>query len=166
MLALTATAGCATMVHGRSQEVRVFSTPSGAALYVNGTPAGSTPTTIRIRRAATVDLRLEKTGHAAMTLRIPRSVSPLVTANGLVLNPYAAHGMHSMSQWATTALAWFAALVATDRLSGGMFVRPPFVEATLPPLDLPSGPTGAPSGCAIARAPAAGTPGTPAPSCR
>lgn len=129
----------------------MFSSPAGATLWVNGRPAGETPTTIRIRRAAPVDLRMEKPGHAATTVRIPRSVSGWITSNVIVLNPYGAQGMNSVSQWATTAFTWFAAMIATDRLSGGMFVRPRFVEATLEPLASP---------------PACGTPADRASSCR
>lgn len=42
--------GCATLIHGSSERVRVESEPDGAQVEVDGRPMGTTPTTLDLRR--------------------------------------------------------------------------------------------------------------------
>lgn len=45
-----ATAGCAALFNGFSQRVEVVSEPPGAEVFVNGEPAGTTPTEVVVSR--------------------------------------------------------------------------------------------------------------------
>jgi len=65
--------GCATLVHGPSQSIRVESEPSGAHVEVDGRPAGKTPTTVNLKRDQEHRVRLYYAGEAAHTVTLQRS---------------------------------------------------------------------------------------------
>lgn len=129
-------AACATLVHGRHQEVLVESSPSGAQVTWNGRGAGVTPTTIRMARRGQVALRLELPGHVATTVTVPRRLAGWWSANLVFLNPMAAQGQSSSSNWAATALLLTASGLGADVLLGGAFERPPRIAVDLVPASL------------------------------
>ncbi len=139
LLSALASTGCATMLNGRHQDVLVLSEPSGAAIRLNGRDVGSTPATVRMRRRGPAVLVVDKAGFAPTTIPVTNRSSLVVFGNLIFLNPLAAQGMVSTSQWVTSAAAWFIGAMSLDFLSGGAFVRPPVVTVTLPPL--PADPT-------------------------
>ena len=65
-------AGCATMRNGTSQRVAVTSSPPGAEVYVNGQPAGITPTEVTVSRRREV----HRIRVGSETRRIRRRFSP------------------------------------------------------------------------------------------
>lgn len=130
--------GCATMVHGRHQEVLVESSPSEARVTWNGRGAGVTPTTIRLARRGQVALRLDLPGHVAATVTVPRRLAGWWSANLVFLNPMA-QGQRSSSNWAATALLLTAIGLGADVQLGGAFERPPRIIVDLVPAPLGHG---------------------------
>jgi hypothetical protein len=68
--------GCATLIHGSSQSVRVESEPSDARVEVDGRPVGNTPTTVQLKRNQDHRVRIyhaDREPHT-VTLRQGRSI--------------------------------------------------------------------------------------------
>ena len=68
--------GCATLIHGSSQEIEVDSTPSEARVEVDGRPVGATPTTAVLERNREYTVSLYREGYEPhhVTLRSGRSI--------------------------------------------------------------------------------------------
>ncbi|MCS3755554.1 PEGA domain-containing protein [Salinibacter ruber] len=68
--------GCATLIHGSSQEIVVESTPSEAQVEVNGRPVGETPTTTVLKRNREYSISIYQEGYEPhhTTLRPGRSL--------------------------------------------------------------------------------------------
>jgi hypothetical protein len=126
--------GCATIANGRHQSVFIASEPPGAEILLNGQVVGATPMSVRIRRRGPAEIDLHKTGYKPSTVSIPKAVSRWLAGNLIFLNPLAAQGMDSVSQWLLSAIAWFGGSLSLDFISGGAFTRPPVVTVTLSPL--------------------------------
>jgi hypothetical protein len=139
LVSALASTGCATMLNGRHQDVLVLSEPSGAAIRLNGQDVGSTPATVRMRRRGPAVLVVDKAGFASATIPVAKGSARAVYGNLIFLNPLAAQGMDSTSEWAASAAAWFIGAMSLDFWSGGASTRPPVVTVTLPPL--PASPT-------------------------
>lgn len=77
--------GCATLIHGSSQSIRVESEPSGAQVEVDGRPVGETPTTVDLKRDQDHNVRLYHTGHEPHTVTLQRGRSLWTTVNILNL---------------------------------------------------------------------------------
>lgn len=78
--------GCASIGHGRYQQVAVNSSPSGASVIVdcgNGAqPAGQTPTTVSLKRnAEPCKLNLSKEGYEDSSVVFAKAVSGWVWGN-------------------------------------------------------------------------------------
>ena len=70
-----AVSGC-SLRNGRVQLVQVRSTPPGAAVFVDGEPAGVTPEEVEVRRRnADPVVRVEKVGFATMERELDRGLS-------------------------------------------------------------------------------------------
>lgn len=88
MLALAVVlGGCATLIHGSSQDVRVESEPSNARVEVDGRPVGETPTTVRLKRDREHRIRIYHTDHEphTVTLQQGRSIWTAVNVLNLVV---------------------------------------------------------------------------------
>ncbi len=68
--------GCATLIHGSSQEIVVESTPSEAQVEVDGRPVGETPTTTVLKRNREYSISIYQEGYEPYhtTLRPGRSL--------------------------------------------------------------------------------------------
>jgi hypothetical protein len=79
--------GCATLIHGSSQSVRVESEPSNARVEVDGRPVGDTPTTVQLERDQDHRVRIYHAGHEPHTvsLRQGRSIWTAVNLLNLVV---------------------------------------------------------------------------------
>lgn len=77
--------GCATLIHGSSQSVRVESEPEGAHVEVDGRPVGQTPTTVDLSRGKDHRVRLYHEGHEAHTVTLQQSRSLWASVNLLNL---------------------------------------------------------------------------------
>lgn len=81
MLAALLPAGCATLIHGRMQRIEIVTDPPGATASVESQRI-STPGFLRLRRDdPDLEIRIEKKGYEARTVRLTRRVSSLVWAN-------------------------------------------------------------------------------------
>ena len=70
-----AASGC-SLHNGRAQLVQVRSTPPGAAVFLDGEPAGVTPLEVEVRRRnADPMLRIEKSGFAPADRELDRGLS-------------------------------------------------------------------------------------------
>ena len=77
--------GCATLIHGPSQSIRVESEPSGAHVEVNGRPAGETPTTLTLKRDEDHTVRLYHAGDGPHTVTLQQRRNIWTTLNLLNL---------------------------------------------------------------------------------
>jgi len=73
-LAALLESGCATILHGSHQDVRVFSDPPAARVEVDGAQAGETPINVRLRRGKTHVLQVSKAGYEERTLSLDSSI--------------------------------------------------------------------------------------------
>ncbi|MFZ9839772.1 MAG: PEGA domain-containing protein [Opitutaceae bacterium] len=73
--------GCATIVKGTTQEVPVSSEPAGARVSVDGSAAGTTPTTVTLSRKANHMVTIEKDGYQLESVAITKSMGGAVAGN-------------------------------------------------------------------------------------
>lgn len=115
VLASVGIMGCATLIHGPSQEVTVESTPSEAQVEVDGRPVGETPVTTVLARDREYSISIYRDGYERhrTTLRPGRSI------------------------WATVnALNLFVPGLLVDASTGALHVlKPAAVTAELTPVD-------------------------------
>lgn len=62
--------GCATIVRGTSQEVRVTSDPADARILVNGEDRGATPTTLNLDRGRNYQIEFQKEGFSDQVVNV------------------------------------------------------------------------------------------------
>jgi hypothetical protein len=79
------TTGCTTIMGHNPQPVVVNSSPAGAAVLVNGSPMGHTPTTISLDKKLTYTVELQRAGHAPYPQLMTKTVDPLFFLNILLL---------------------------------------------------------------------------------
>lgn len=73
--------GCATVIHGVHQDVRVETNPPGATASVNGQTI-TTPGVLKLRRKEkTLEVLVEKEGYASRRVTLTRKESGLIWAN-------------------------------------------------------------------------------------
>jgi hypothetical protein len=77
--------GCATLIHGPSQEITVESTPAEAQVEVDGRAVGETPLTTVLKRNRTYSISIYHDGYERhrTTLRPGRSIWTAVNALNL-----------------------------------------------------------------------------------
>lgn len=80
-VSLVSTAACATIVQGSNQGVAVNSTPTGAAISVDGQSMGTTPAVLRLARNNAHTVRLELDGYAPYEMKLERKMSGWVWGN-------------------------------------------------------------------------------------
>jgi CRISPR/Cas system-associated exonuclease Cas4 (RecB family) len=103
-LALTTLAGCATIVHGGSQEIGLSSMPAAARVLVDGKPLGATPIVAKLSRKTGHVIRMELDGYQPFEANITRAVSG----------------------WAWGNLVFGGIIgIAVDQSSGGMYKLTP-----------------------------------------
>jgi hypothetical protein len=111
VLALAAAAGCATIMHGTSQELSVASAPTGARVLVDGTEMGRTPYVANLKRKDKHVVRIEMDGYQPFELPIARATSGWV--------------------WGNIVFGGLPGL-AIDAITGGLYkLKPEQVQATL-----------------------------------
>lgn len=68
-VAILLLSGCATVANPGPDRVQVDSDPSGATVYVDGQPAGETPTTVDLHRDNPGEIEIELEGYETKTIR-------------------------------------------------------------------------------------------------
>jgi hypothetical protein len=84
LLGLAATvlaAACATIMHGSRQQVAVSSTPSGAAVTVDGQQMGKTPLTADLSRKEKHLIKIDLQGYLPFEMYLTRKTSGWVWGN-------------------------------------------------------------------------------------
>lgn len=73
--ALSSLGACATVAHGRFQQVGIASTPAGARVTIDSVPAGVTPLVTSLSRKRAHVVRIELDGHQPFEGRLERKMS-------------------------------------------------------------------------------------------
>lgn len=73
--------GCASIMHGTSQQVAVSSSPTGAQVTVNGIALGTTPVLADLKRKDNHVVRVSLDGYAPFEMALTRSTSGWVWGN-------------------------------------------------------------------------------------
>jgi hypothetical protein len=73
--------GCATIIHGGSQDVSVASSPSGAEVEINGQDIGETPVTRSLDRGDQHTITLDLDGYESESVVVEKDVSGWVWGN-------------------------------------------------------------------------------------
>ena len=73
--------GCATIMQGTSQKVNLYSTPSGAAIFVDGQELGRTPMVAQLKRKDNHMVRFELVGYHPHETILTRNISGWVWGN-------------------------------------------------------------------------------------
>lgn len=80
-LLLVASTGCASIMHGSTQQIAVSSTPSRADVTVNGQELGVTPVVANLARKDTHTIAIRLAGYEDYEITLTRSVSGWVWGN-------------------------------------------------------------------------------------
>ncbi len=78
---LTVAVGCATIIHGSSQDVAIASQPTGADVTVDGRAFGRTPVTANLRRKDIHSVKIVLAGYQPFEMNLTRHVSGWVWGN-------------------------------------------------------------------------------------
>jgi uncharacterized protein YceK len=81
LLACVIVAGCATIIHGGSQDVGISTSPAGAKVTVDNQSTGITPFVAKLTRKDDHMLRLQLDGYQPAEVRLTKSVSGWVWGN-------------------------------------------------------------------------------------
>jgi hypothetical protein len=76
--------GCATIIKGSKQSVRISSYPSQAAITINGKPYGETPTVARLKRIDSQFIRIEMEGYKPYETMLTRKFNGWILGNILI----------------------------------------------------------------------------------
>jgi hypothetical protein len=85
LIALVSTAGlaqgCASLIHGSTQQIALSSTPSGATVVINGLQRLQTPTTVELPRKETHQLEFKLDGYHSETIWVRHVTSNMIAGN-------------------------------------------------------------------------------------
>lgn len=81
LLQLLVLTGCASIMHGTTQQIAVSSSPTGAQVSVNGTQRGTTPVIADLKRKDNHVIRVTLDGYAPYEMALTRSTSGWVWGN-------------------------------------------------------------------------------------
>ena len=73
--------GCATIIHGSTQEIQLSSAPDAAEIWIDGSRMGTTPTTVTLKRSGTFLVTMKKEGYKEATVKIEGSTSAWIIGN-------------------------------------------------------------------------------------
>ena len=126
VLVSSAGAGCATIVSGTTQGIRIESEPPGADVLLDGENKGVTPIQIKVSRKQTsAVIRVEKTGYAPASVPLTRGT------NGAITWDFVFGGIQLVNQGAGTGQRVVSAAVlsigtlAIDLMAGGAYTQKP-----------------------------------------
>lgn len=68
-------AGCATIMKGSSQNVKISSSPEGAQIKINGIPIGTSPMIVKLSTENEYQVSLELDNYLPYSIKITKSVS-------------------------------------------------------------------------------------------
>ena len=74
-------AGCASIIHGTTQQIGISSSPTGAQVTVDGMQHGITPVVVDLKRKDTHTIHVALDGYQPFEIALTRSVSGWVWGN-------------------------------------------------------------------------------------
>lgn len=111
LLVATSLAGCATIMHGGSQDIGISSSPTGARVTVDNMAGAQTPYIAKLSRKDNHLIKITMDGYAPAELTLTKAVSGWV--------------------WGNVAFGGLVGL-AVDAISGGLYnLSPNQLQATL-----------------------------------
>jgi len=73
--------GCATIIHGSSQDINISSSPDEAEVWIDGARMGTTPTKVTLKRKNDYLVTVKKEGYKEATVKIEGSTSAWIIGN-------------------------------------------------------------------------------------
>ena len=73
--------GCATIIHGSSQDIDISSAPDQAEVWIDGARMGTTPTKVSLKRNGTFLVTVKKEGYKEATVKIDGTTSAWIIGN-------------------------------------------------------------------------------------
>ena len=73
--------GCATIIHGTTQDIEVSSSPDNAEVWVDGAKLGSTPTRLTLKRKSSHEIKISKQGYKDVTATLDNNVDAWIIGN-------------------------------------------------------------------------------------
>lgn len=73
--------GCASIIHGSTQEINISSAPDQAEIWIDGARMGTTPTNVTLKRNGTFLVTVKKEGYKEATVKIDGTVSAWIIGN-------------------------------------------------------------------------------------
>jgi hypothetical protein len=73
--------GCASIIHGTTQDINISSAPDQAEIWIDGAKMGSTPTKITLKRKDNYLVTIKKEGYKEATMKIEGTASAWIIGN-------------------------------------------------------------------------------------
>lgn len=73
--------GCATIIDGKTQEIRVSSMPENATVLMGGVAVGKTPITLNVKRGSSNLIVIQRKGYRTKTVKLDRVFNTTVFFN-------------------------------------------------------------------------------------
>jgi hypothetical protein len=73
--------GCATIIHGSSQDIQVASSPDNAEIWIDGARMGTTPTKLTLSRKHEHNITVKKEGFKDVSVSIENATSAWIVGN-------------------------------------------------------------------------------------
>jgi hypothetical protein len=73
--------GCASIIHGTTQDINISSAPDQAEIWIDGAKMGSTPTKITLKRKDNYLVTIKKEGYKEATMKIEGTASAWLIGN-------------------------------------------------------------------------------------
>lgn len=73
--------GCATIIHGSSQDISISSAPDEAEVWIDGARMGTTPTKVTLKRKNDYLVTVKKEGYKEATVKIEGATSAWIIGN-------------------------------------------------------------------------------------
>ena len=81
LLAARMATGCATIIHGSTQDVSIASSPDSAEVWIDGARMGATPTKVTLKRKDSHIVTIKKEGFKDATATIETETSAWIIGN-------------------------------------------------------------------------------------
>jgi hypothetical protein len=73
--------GCASIIHGSTQDVNISSAPDEAEVWIDGARMGTTPTKVTLKRKDNYLVTIKKEGYKEATVKIEGATSAWIIGN-------------------------------------------------------------------------------------
>lgn len=81
ILILHFSVGCASIIHGTTQDVQISSSPNEAEIWIDTAKVGTTPTKVELKRKGEYLVTIKKAGYKESTIKIEHQASAWIIGN-------------------------------------------------------------------------------------